>query len=136
MAVTTREDDITVVDDAYNANPDSMAAALRSLTAIARGRRTVAVVGAMLELGDAEEEEHAALGRLAADLRIDLLVTVGTIAARAADEMPSGGTRRCADLAEARRVLTAELRAGDVVLFKASNSSQVWRLADEWAGAR
>ena len=136
MAVTTREDDITVVDDAYNANPDSMAAALRSLTAIARGRRTVAVVGAMLELGDAEEEEHAALGRLAADLRIDLLVTVGTIAARAADEMPSGGTRRCSDLAEARRVLAAELRAGDVVLFKASNGSQVWRLADEWAGAR
>lgn len=134
MAVTTRDDGITVVDDAYNANPDSMAAALRALVAIAGGRRTVAVLGAMLELGDDEDEEHAAIGRLATTLGVDLLVTVGALAGRAADEVPPPRTRRCADLDEARGVLSGELRPGDVVLFKASNGSRVWSLADEWAG--
>lgn len=136
MAVTTRADGITVVDDAYNANPDSMAAALRALTAIARGRRTVAVIGAMLELGDDEEQEHAAVGRLAGELGVDLVVAVGDLAAHAANALPAARARRCADLDDARTVLAAELRPGDVVLFKASNGSHVWRLADEWAGAR
>ncbi|MGM0384839.1 MAG: UDP-N-acetylmuramoyl-tripeptide--D-alanyl-D-alanine ligase [Actinomycetota bacterium] len=134
MSVTTRADGITIIDDAYNANPDSMAAALRTLSAIARGRRSVAVVGAMLELGDAEEEEHAAVGRLASELGIDRLVTVGPMAARAADEFPPERVRRCADVDDARVALRQELRPDDVVLIKASNGSRLWKLADEWTG--
>lgn len=134
MAVTRRADGIVVVDDAYNANPDSMAAALRTLAAIARDRRSVAVIGAMLELGDAETAEHAAVGRLAAELGIDRLITVGPLAALAADQLPPDRVCRCADLEEARTALAEELRPGDVVLFKASNGSRLYTLADEWAG--
>ncbi len=134
MSVTTRADGITIIDDAYNANPDSMAAALRTLTAIAHGRRSVAVVGAMLELGDAEVEEHAAVGALAADLGVDRLIAVGQLASHAAGELPPDRVRRCADLDAARAALAEELRAGDVVLIKASNGSRLWTLADEWAG--
>lgn len=136
MAVTTREDDITVIDDAYNANPDSMAAALRALRTIAAGRRTVAVLGAMLELGEAEEEEHAAIGMLVRDLGIDRLITVGPLAAVAADQVPADRAIRCDDLDAARVALAETARSGDVVLFKASNGSRVWQLADEWAGSR
>ncbi len=136
MAVTTREDDITVIDDAYNANPDSMAAALRALRTIAAGRRTVAVLGAMLELGEAEEEEHAVIGTLVRDLGIDRLITVGPLAAVAADQVPADRAIRCDDLDAARVALAETARSGDVVLFKASNGSRVWQLADEWAGSR
>jgi len=136
MAVTTREDDITVIDDAYNANPDSMAAALRALRVLGAGRRTIAVLGAMLELGEAEVEEHVALGALARDLGIDHLVTIGPLAGVAAEQMEEGRATRCADLAAADAALTALARPGDVVLFKGSNGSRVWQLADEWAGSR
>lgn len=135
MAVTTRDDDVTVIDDAYNANPDSMAAALRALRQLGAGRRTVAVIGAMLELGEAEAEEHAALGALIRELNIDRLITIGPLAAIAADQVPARAIR-CADLDAARTALAETVQPGDVVLFKASNGSRVWQLADEWAGSR
>src|SRR5699024_628766 len=67
------------VNDAYNANPDSMRAALRAVVAMAQGRRgrTIAVLGEMLELGERSEDEHRAVGRLAADLGVSLVVVVG-----------------------------------------------------------
>ena len=136
MAVSTRDDGITVIDDAYNANPDSMAAALRALQVLGRGRRTVAVIGAMLELGVAEEEEHVAVGTLANELGVDLLIAIGGLAARAGRQLPADRVRFCADLDEARAAAHENLRSGDVVLFKASNGSRVWKLADEWAGNR
>lgn len=134
MAITRRTDGITVIDDAYNANPDSMAAGLTALTALAGGR-SIAVLGAMLELGEGEAAEHRAIGALVRELGVDHLVTVGPLAGVIADELPAHQVTRCADLDEARAACESLLRAGDTVLFKASNGARVWSLADEWAVA-
>jgi len=75
--VLQRPDGITIINDAFNANPESTAAGLRSLTCYAGPRRTIAVLGEMRELGPAAETAHRDTGHLAADLGIDILVTVG-----------------------------------------------------------
>ncbi len=122
MDVFERVDGVTVIDDSYNANPASMAAALRTLAAIGEGRRTFAVLGSMAELGDFEEAGHEEVGRLAAELGVDRVVAVGEQAAPidrgakadgqvgrkfgAGDR--SGGRRRTA----ARRVAAGRRRAG------------------------
>ena len=83
MEVHERADGVTVIDDAYNANPDSMRAALKALAAIGRGRpgaRTLAVLGEMRELGASAREEHDAVGRLAVRLDIHQLLVVGEAA--------------------------------------------------------
>ena len=81
MEVTERPDGVTVVNDAYNANPESMRAALRALVAMGEppgeGRRTWAVLGEMAELGDEALAEHDAVGRLAVRLNVSKLVAVG-----------------------------------------------------------
>ena len=77
MDVFDRPDGVTVIDDSYNANPASTAAALRALAAMGRGRRTVAVLGYMAELGEYERAGHEEVGRLAAELGVDRLVVVG-----------------------------------------------------------
>ena len=90
MELTERADGVTVLNDAYNANPDSMRAALKSLAAIGRGRpgsRRIAVLGEMLELGASSREEHDAIGRLAVRLDIHQLLVVG----QGAQADPPGG---------------------------------------------
>ncbi len=77
MEVTERPDGVLVVNDAYNANPESMAAALRALATMARGRRSWAVLGEMAELGAAAADEHRRVGELAAELGVDRVVVVG-----------------------------------------------------------
>ncbi|MEK8224925.1 cyanophycin synthetase [Oerskovia sp. M15] len=78
MAVSQRPDGITVIDDSYNANPDSMRAALKALAVMAgRQRRSVAVLGEMLELGPDSRAAHDEIGRLVVRLNIKLLVVVG-----------------------------------------------------------
>ena len=69
---------ILVINDAYNANPESMAAALKAAIVMAGDRRVVAVLGHMAELGDIAPEEHERVGELAARLGVDRLITVGT----------------------------------------------------------
>jgi UDP-N-acetylmuramoyl-tripeptide--D-alanyl-D-alanine ligase len=136
MELTERGDGVLVVNDAYNANPESMAAALRTLADLTRrrGGRGVAVLGAMAELGDAEAAEHAALGRLVAELGIDRLIAVGAgarpIEAAAVLEGSWRGTATWVDgtdaaIAELRR----DLRPGDVVLVKASRAASLERVA-------
>jgi UDP-N-acetylmuramoyl-tripeptide--D-alanyl-D-alanine ligase len=140
MAVTERADGVTIVDDAYNANPDSVRAALRTLAVMAgRTRRSVAVLGEMLELGETSRVEHDAIGRLAVRLNVKLLVVVGDGAYHVhegAQQEGSWGEESVfvPDVDAARDVLAGELRAGDVVLVKASNGSGLWRLADELTG--
>jgi len=114
-------DGVLVIDDCYNANPMSVAAGLDDLahTARARGGRAVAVLGDMLELGAAEREAHAAAGRQAAEADVDVLVTVGPLAAAMVD--PFGGeSYAVADAAEAAALLPEVLQPGDTVLVKAS----------------
>ncbi|HZB48071.1 MAG TPA: UDP-N-acetylmuramoyl-tripeptide--D-alanyl-D-alanine ligase, partial [Mycobacteriales bacterium] len=81
MEVTERPDGVLLVNDAYNANPESVAAALRALRTMARGRRSWAVLGAMAELGEAAADEHRRVGELAARLGVDRLIVVGPDAA-------------------------------------------------------
>ncbi|UGQ10059.1 UDP-N-acetylmuramoyl-tripeptide--D-alanyl-D-alanine ligase [Yinghuangia sp. ASG 101] len=135
MEVTERADGVTVVNDAYNANPDSMRAALKALAAMAHGRRTWAVLGEMRELGDASMAEHDAIGRLVVRLNIGRLVAVGGREAAwmdiAAKNEGSWGEESVLvpDTQAAVDLLRSELRAGDIVLVKASRGAALERVA-------
>lgn len=141
MQVTERPDGVTVIDDSYNANPDSMRAALKALAVMAgRDRRSVAVLGEMLELGEDSRVAHDDIGRLVVRLNVKLLVVVGEGAGGIHDGATQEGswgdeTRFVPDVEAASALLRDELREGDVVLVKASNGSGLWRLGDELAAA-
>ncbi|MEV7086583.1 UDP-N-acetylmuramoyl-tripeptide--D-alanyl-D-alanine ligase [Streptomyces sp. NPDC093085] len=133
MEVTERSDGVTIVNDAYNANPESMRAALRALVAMggasrAEGGRTWAVLGQMAELGDESLAEHDAVGRLAVRLNVSKLVAVG---GREASWLRMGAYNEgswgeesvhVSDAQAAVDLLRRELRPGDTVLVKASRS--------------
>jgi UDP-N-acetylmuramoyl-tripeptide--D-alanyl-D-alanine ligase len=113
---------VTIIDDCYNANPMSMRAALDDLAATASlrdGARTVAVLGDMLELGPGEREYHAEIGAHAAASGVELLVTVGPLAAAMADGY-DGERHAVADAGQAAALLPDLIAPGDVVLVKAS----------------
>ncbi|MGW3468180.1 UDP-N-acetylmuramoyl-tripeptide--D-alanyl-D-alanine ligase [Saccharopolyspora sp. NPDC000995] len=137
MEVTGTPGGVTVVNDAYNANPESVRAALKTLAAMTRGRsgRAWAVLGPMAELGELDVEAHDEIGRLAVRLNIDRLVVVGEQARamhQAASLEGSWGEESVLvpDIDAAVALLRAELRPGDVVLAKASNSAGLWRVAE------
>jgi UDP-N-acetylmuramoyl-tripeptide--D-alanyl-D-alanine ligase len=127
MEVERRADGVTVVNDAYNANPESMRAALAALAGLTATRR-IAVLGAMAELGADAAAEHERLGRDAAAAGVDHLVAVGADAVGIADGAITAGRRageesvHVPDRAAARELLAQLLRPGDVVLVKASRS--------------
>lgn len=129
-------DRVRIINDAYNASPDSMAAALRTLAQIAGpGERTVAVLGAMTELGEHAEEEHDRVGLLAVRLGIQRIVVVGSDARRMYLEAVAQGSWdneavffETAD--EAFEYLRGELRDGDRVLVKSSNAVGLRFLGD------
>lgn len=125
MEVFTSASGMTVINDAYNANPTSMAAAVDTLAAFETAGRRVAVLGDMAELGSLTELAHFHLGEHVARAGIDILVTVGERARRIAEGakaegMAAGGVRPCATVDEAIEVLDDELQTGDVLLVKAS----------------
>jgi UDP-N-acetylmuramoyl-tripeptide--D-alanyl-D-alanine ligase len=121
MDVTDRSDGVTVVNDAYNANPESMRAALRALAALGTGRRTWAVLGPMAELGADADAEHARIAGLARELDVAKVVSVGCAA--------YGVLTAVDDVGGAIDLLRAELRSGDVVLVKASRAAGLDRVA-------
>ncbi|MBN9107775.1 MAG: UDP-N-acetylmuramoyl-tripeptide--D-alanyl-D-alanine ligase [Pseudonocardia sp.] len=123
MEVADRADGVTVVNDAYNANPESMRAALEALADLGRDRRTWAVLGRMAELGDTEAAAHAEVAGAAAALGVGTLVAVGE---------PGYGpaARHVTDPAAALALLRAEVSPGDVVLVKASRAVGLDRVAD------
>lgn len=138
MERTERPDGVTVINDAYNANPESMRAALRTLADLGRGRRTWAVLGAMLELGQDSIREHTAVGTQVVRLNISRLLVVGREAralyVSAVQEGSWGDECLFAEtLDEAYDVLDAELQPGDLVLFKSSNSVGLRHLGDRIA---
>jgi UDP-N-acetylmuramoyl-tripeptide--D-alanyl-D-alanine ligase len=137
MEVTTRADGVTIVNDSYNANPESVRAALKSLAEMARqgGRRTWAVLGMMGELGAEHVVAHDNIGRLVVRLDINRLVVVGDQARamhQGAHLEGSWGEESVLvpDTDAALALLRTELRPGDVVLVKASKSEALWRVAD------
>jgi UDP-N-acetylmuramoyl-tripeptide--D-alanyl-D-alanine ligase len=137
MELHDRSDGVTVINDSYNANPDSMRAALTTLAELGRGgRHTWAVLGDMLELGETAAEEHAAIGRFAAQSGVEHLVAIGEYAARitsaaVAAGLPSSRAVRATDKADAVAVVTSDLGPGDVVLVKASRGLALDTVADE-----
>jgi UDP-N-acetylmuramoyl-tripeptide--D-alanyl-D-alanine ligase len=138
MERTERPDGVTVINDAYNANPESMRAALRTLADLGRGRRTWAVLGAMLELGPDSIREHTAVGTQVVRLNISRLVVVGREAralyVSAVQEGSWGDECVFAETVEdAYDLLDAELEPGDLVLFKSSNSVGLRHLGDRIA---
>ena len=134
MEITDRPDGVTIINDSYNANPDSMRAALQSLAVIGEHRHTWAVLGEMAELGDAAQQFHDQIGRLVVRLGVDRLIVVGQ-AARALHlgahlEGSWGGESEIVDdIDAALAVLATDLEPGDVVLVKASRSVGLDRLA-------
>jgi UDP-N-acetylmuramoyl-tripeptide--D-alanyl-D-alanine ligase len=122
-----RPDGLVVVNDAYNANPESMEAALRAVAAIGAGR-AVAVLGAMLELGDVSHAAHVRIGRLAAELGYARVVVVGE-GAEGIAEGAGDVAEVLADTDVASRTLPASLSEGDVVLVKASRGVRLERVA-------
>ena len=135
MEVRTSPDGYTVVNDAYNANPESMRAALKTLAAMAAGRRTWAVLGEMRELGEDAMSEHDAIGRLAVRLDISRLVCVGEgtrVMHLGASNEGSWGEEsvHVADVDEAIALLREHLRPDDVVLIKASRGIGLERVAE------
>ena len=138
MERTERPDGVTIINDAYNANPESMRAALRTLADLGRGRRTWAVLGAMLELGEDSIREHTAVGTQVVRLNISRLLVVGREAralyVSAVQEGSWGDECLFAETVdEAYDVLDAELQPGDLVLFKSSNSVGLRHLGDRIA---
>ncbi|WP_066520514.1 UDP-N-acetylmuramoyl-tripeptide--D-alanyl-D-alanine ligase [Curtobacterium ammoniigenes] len=133
-------DEVTIINDAYNASPDSMAAALRTLAQIAGpGERTIAVLGEMAELGEFSQEEHDRIGRLAVRLGIHQLVVVGAGAAamhQAATLEGSwdGESVYFADPDAAADAVERMLRPGDLVLVKSSKSAGLRFLGDRIGG--
>lgn len=138
MERTERADGVTIINDAYNANPESMRAALRTLADLGRGRRTWAVLGAMLELGPDSIREHTAVGTQVVRLNISRLVVVGREAralyVSAVQEGSWGDECVFTENAdEAYELLNHELQPGDLVLFKSSNSVGLRHLGDRIA---
>ncbi|MFP5314242.1 MAG: UDP-N-acetylmuramoyl-tripeptide--D-alanyl-D-alanine ligase [Actinomycetes bacterium] len=138
MERTDRPDGVTVINDAYNANPESMRAALATLAELGRGRRTWAVLGEMLELGDDSVSAHDGLGRVAVRLNISKLLVVGdgakAIHTGAVLEGSWGDEALFVrDVSEAEDILSHELQPGDLVLVKSSNGAGLRHLGDRLA---
>lgn len=136
MELTERPDGLIVINDAYNANPESMRAALDTLTGIGTrsGRRTVAVLGEMLELGDGALAAHLGVGAYAAEAGVDVLLTVGPAADALAQGFETAAARGVAIVTAGRDDAVDWLRhnvsAADVVLVKASRGAALELIAD------
>lgn len=136
MEVLGGREDVTIINDAYNASPDSMAAAIRTLAQITpREKRTVAVLGAMTELGDLAGDEYDRIALQLVRLNISLLVVVGADARRLYissinEGSWDGESVYCEDADAAYEYLSTSIREGDTVLVKSSNSAGLRLLGD------
>ena len=137
MQRVVRSDGVTIINDSYNASPDSMKAALQTLAQLGRmGSRTVAVLGEMAELGEYSRHEHDSIGRLVVRLNIDQLVVVGEgaklIHMGASQEGSwDGESKFFPSIAEALEYLRGILADGDTVLVKSSKSANLRFLGDD-----
>lgn len=142
MQLIKRSDGVYFINDAYNASPDSMRAALQTLATLGRqGHRTIAVLGQMAELGQYSTEEHDQLGRLVVRYNIDQLYVVG----QEAKLIHMGATQEgswdgesvfCETISAAFEAICDKLSPGDVVLVKSSNVAGLRFLGDELAGVK
>lgn len=126
---------VTVVEDCYNASPDSMKALAETLMLKgAPGRRKIAVIADMLELGSYSEEAHRRAGKYMADAKVDLLMTYGPLSRYAAEEARENGLLRVFDFEDKEELtakLTRMLRPGDVVAFKGSRGMKLEEVIEQ-----
>lgn len=140
MQPILRKDGVLVINDAYNASPDSMRAALQTLATLGRqGHHTIAVLGYMAELGEYSNAEHEALGRLVVRYNIDKLYVVGKDAklihmSATQEGSWDGESEFFEDASACLTAINAKLASGDIVLVKSSNVSGLRFLGDELAG--
>jgi len=124
--ITERPDGVTIIDDAFNANPVSTRAALRTLGAMAAGRRMIAVLGEMKHLADETIHHHAAIGALAGEVGVAVVVAVGEgegpDAMAAAARQAGVSVHAVPDRDAAAELVRQSLRPADVVLVKASSA--------------
>ena len=129
-----------VISDVYNANPASMEEAIKELVRL-RKKRAIAVLGDMFELGAYAEEAHRELGRWMSQLPVDILIAVGPMMSKAAEEFSAdnGHSRRMTITAhnssEARRILLSVCSEGDTVLIKGSRGMHMEKIMDEAPGS-
>ncbi len=126
---------VTVLDDSYNANPDSMEAALHALRGLPGGGRRFAVLGRMGELGAYADEGYRRVGRTAAST-MDVLIAVGPETTPLIDEAAAAGladVRQAGDTAEAARILRELTRPGDAVVIKGSRAARMERVLEDFA---
>ncbi len=138
MQVGHRVDGAVIINDAYNASPDSMKAALMTLAELGRqtGRRTIAVLGEMAELGVYSNDEHDAIGRLVVRLNIDQLVVVGAGAklihmGASLEGSWDGESKYFDEISTASEYLSGMLKGEEIVLVKSSKSANLRFLGDE-----
>jgi len=127
----------TVLADYYNANPASVKAALETLASLTGGRRTVAVLGDMLELGEAGPEAHREIGRTAARLGIGILICVGPLARHIAEGARAAGMERgrvfeAGTTAEGAALLREHSRPGDTILVKGSRGMKMEKVLEDF----
>ena len=128
---------IRILDDTYNANPDSVSAALVTLARMPSAGRRIAVLGGMGELGDASERGHRSVGEVAGREKISCVITVGESARWIAEEAENSGVReviRTTDAEDAARILHGIAHPGDTVLVKASRSARLERIVQAMEG--
>ena len=132
MEVHELGNNITLVNDSYNANPESMRAALAATASMAAGRRSWAVLGEMRELGESSREEHASLGRAAASMGIDRLVCIGDALIPTHEAALAAGLKSelVISIEDAVSIVTNEAITGDVIVVKASRGIALERVAD------
>jgi UDP-N-acetylmuramoyl-tripeptide--D-alanyl-D-alanine ligase len=142
MQLMRRHDGVFVINDAYNASPDSMRAALQTLATLGRqGHRTIAVLGQMAELGEYSIQEHDQLGRLVVRYNIDQLFVVGQEAklihlGAMQEGSWDGESVFCETISAAFDAIHDKLSPGDIVLVKSSNIAGLRFLGDELAGVK
>ena len=132
-----RMNNVQVLDDSYNANADSMIAALETLKDFPCAGRRVAVLGEMAELGMHSAEAHAEVGHRAADLQVDQLFTVGKMASLMGAAARASGLMKVVELGEVETAASAVkhfVRKGDVVLVKASRAARLERVVEALCG--
>jgi UDP-N-acetylmuramoyl-tripeptide--D-alanyl-D-alanine ligase len=124
---------VEFIDDSYNANPDSMKAALRTLAELPTDGKRIAVLGEMRELGDELERGHREVGETAATLKIDQLIAIGDVAAAIADAAKHAGLEKTAvvpSTSEAAELLSEIAAPGDLVLVKGSRLARTERVIE------
>jgi len=127
---------VQFIDDSYNANPDSMKAALRTLVELDADGKRIAVLGEMHELGKESARSHREVGETAAELGVDQLIAIGDMGAAIAEAAQQAGLEKTAavgSISEAAEMLTEITAPGDLVLIKGSRAARTERVLEEFA---